>query len=83
MVLTFDIQYQALSSSKILLVPYKKRHVPTYHEWMKSEVNHIITFLNLNINIMVPFADKYSPTKTFYEINILLANVGNPGGYSL
>ncbi|RKF61556.1 N-acetyltransferase 9-like protein [Golovinomyces cichoracearum] len=27
----------AISSSKVLLVPYEKRHVKTYHEWMKSK----------------------------------------------
>ena len=26
----------ALSTSKVLLVPYSKHHVPTYHEWMKD-----------------------------------------------
>ena len=28
----------ALSTSKVLLVPYSEHHVPTYHEWMQDEV---------------------------------------------
>ncbi|MCJ1389751.1 hypothetical protein MMC18_002608 [Xylographa bjoerkii] len=27
---------KAISTSKILLVPYENHHVPTYHEWMKD-----------------------------------------------
>ncbi|KKK24978.1 N-acetyltransferase [Aspergillus ochraceoroseus] len=28
----------AISTSKVLLVPYAKWHVLRYHEWMKDEV---------------------------------------------
>lgn len=28
----------ALSTSKVLLVPYSTWHVPKYHEWMQDEV---------------------------------------------
>ena len=28
----------AISTPNILLVPYEKHHVPTYHEWMKDPV---------------------------------------------
>lgn len=28
----------AISTSKVLLVPYCAWHVPRYHEWMKDEV---------------------------------------------
>lgn len=35
--LTFS---QALLNSGVILVPYEKWHVPTYHEWMKDEVLH-------------------------------------------
>ncbi|TEY34232.1 hypothetical protein BOTCAL_0643g00010 [Botryotinia calthae] len=30
-------EHTAVSTSKILLVPYEKSHVITYHEWMKDE----------------------------------------------
>ncbi|KAI0994046.1 hypothetical protein K3495_g14137 [Podosphaera aphanis] len=33
----------AISCSNILLVPYEKRHVPTYHQWMKDEKIRIAT----------------------------------------
>ncbi|POS82766.1 hypothetical protein EPUL_004457 [Erysiphe pulchra] len=33
----------AISSSKVLLVPYEARHVPIYHEWMKSEEIRLLT----------------------------------------
>jgi hypothetical protein len=29
---------KAISTSKVLLVPYSSWHVPRYHEWMKDEV---------------------------------------------
>ncbi|KKZ60953.1 hypothetical protein EMCG_04376 [[Emmonsia] crescens] len=29
-------KYQSLSSSRVLLVPYSKHHVPQYNEWMKD-----------------------------------------------
>ncbi|KAI6248272.1 N-acetyltransferase 9-like protein [Erysiphe necator] len=40
MLLNEDI---AISSSKILLVPYEARHVPIYHAWMKSEEIRLAT----------------------------------------
>ncbi|KAG5290102.1 N-acetyltransferase [Histoplasma ohiense] len=37
----------ALSSSRVLLVPYCKHHVPQYHEWMKDPVGlYIFTYCN-------------------------------------
>jgi hypothetical protein len=29
---------QAVYTSAVILVPYERSHVPTYHEWMKDEV---------------------------------------------
>ncbi|RKF63318.1 N-acetyltransferase 9-like protein [Erysiphe neolycopersici] len=33
----------AITNSKVLLVPYEMRHVPIYHEWMKSEEIRLAT----------------------------------------
>ena len=33
--------HQAVSTSRILLVPYEKHHVPTYHEWMQDKVSRL------------------------------------------
>lgn len=41
----------AISTSKVLLVPYSKWHVPRYHEWMKDPVwRHLILLLSYTIH---------------------------------
>lgn len=32
---------EAICTPKVLLVPYSKHHVPTYHEWMQDEVSEV------------------------------------------
>ncbi|PQE33980.1 n-acetyltransferase 9 protein [Rutstroemia sp. NJR-2017a WRK4] len=36
-------EHTAISTSKVLLVPYEEEHVPVYHEWMKDEEIQILT----------------------------------------
>ncbi|TQS37780.1 hypothetical protein Golomagni_01735 [Golovinomyces magnicellulatus] len=46
-----EIQSLAISSSKVLLVPYEKRHVETYHEWMNSkEIQEATASESLTLN---------------------------------
>lgn len=39
----------ALSTSKVLLVPYSTWHVPRYHEWMQDEVGSVFNTSQTNI----------------------------------
>ena len=36
------LQSIAISTPKVLLVPYRKHHVRRYHEWMEDEVRSIL-----------------------------------------
>ena len=34
------LMFVAISTSKLLLVPYSEHHVQRYHEWMQDKVRH-------------------------------------------
>jgi hypothetical protein len=48
----------AISTSGVLLVPYEKSHVTTYHDWMKDEVNILdITSKGRNLTVLELLGD--------------------------
>ena len=51
-----------LQTSRLLLVPYESRHVPNYHEWMKS-----VELQQLTASEPLSLEDEYKMQKSWRE----------------
>ncbi|KAH8731510.1 GNAT domain-containing protein, partial [Phaeosphaeriaceae sp. PMI808] len=83
-------EYEAILTTRVLLVPYCSHHVPTYHEWMQDEVRKIqalkpqffpnpSTQLSLYISfIIIPFPALSTVTPTDCTQEIQKATASEP-----
>ncbi|MCJ1477919.1 hypothetical protein MMC13_006593 [Lambiella insularis] len=70
-------QNTAISTSKILLVPYEKHHVPTYHEWMQdAEIQEATASepLSLDEEYAMQSSWRHDPDKLTYIACLPLLN---------